>query len=365
MIAYHTLRLGFRLLGVMLLASPASAMDWGALPDDLEVAAEPEQTPSEPAPQTQTPAPKSAPKSTAKSDAPTAASALPPPIEVLIGEAKAIRITSTDQRIMAETLRAKEAAMTRAIDALKNFIESTEASGSNANWSGQAMIEIGLLFADFAETLRTSPNPEGLNQNQLQIYRSGLRKLISPKEKKAYQWLLKAKRRGARLSGLAAQQLQQLSRAPATTPAGGDKDVQVREAGSSASGSNEEPSDGAFVVRGTLVGTLGVFVGAYAGILAGMFVGNVVDLGRSDNNQIALGLSAVGGVVGAVYGAGSPARKYGGSCTKGSRVAGLLLGSVAGIGLAYGLGDPGAFMGVLLPPVGAAIGCLKTFKRAE
>ncbi|WP_434390129.1 tetratricopeptide repeat protein [Melittangium boletus] len=89
------------------------------------------------------------------------------------------------------TVRADLAAKQKALQKLEKQYVDVLASGSG-EWGIAALTRIGLAYADFARNIIDSPNPPGLDEEQLAMYRGELENLSLPLEDKASEALEKA-----------------------------------------------------------------------------------------------------------------------------------------------------------------------------
>jgi TolA-binding protein len=89
------------------------------------------------------------------------------------------------------TVRGDLAAKQRAMQKLEKSYIDVLSSGSG-EWGIAALTRIGLAYADFARNIQESPNPPGLDEEQLSMYRGELENLALPLEDKASEALDKA-----------------------------------------------------------------------------------------------------------------------------------------------------------------------------
>jgi tetratricopeptide (TPR) repeat protein len=89
------------------------------------------------------------------------------------------------------TIRRDLAAKQREIQRLEKEYLAVLATGSG-DWGIAALTRIGLAYADFARNIMESPDPQGLDEDQLAMYRSELENLALPLEDKATEALEKA-----------------------------------------------------------------------------------------------------------------------------------------------------------------------------
>ncbi|OJH38821.1 tetratricopeptide repeat protein [Cystobacter ferrugineus] len=89
------------------------------------------------------------------------------------------------------TVRADLVAKQRAIQKLEKSYIDVLSSGSG-EWGIAALTRIGMAYADFARNIQESPNPPGLDEEQLAMYRGELENLALPLEDKASEALDKA-----------------------------------------------------------------------------------------------------------------------------------------------------------------------------
>jgi len=89
------------------------------------------------------------------------------------------------------TVRGDLAAKQRALQKLEKQYVDVLSSGSG-EWGIAALTRIGLAYADFARNIIESPNPSGLDEEQLAMYRGELENLALPLEDKASEALEKA-----------------------------------------------------------------------------------------------------------------------------------------------------------------------------
>lgn len=89
------------------------------------------------------------------------------------------------------TIRRDLAAKQREIQRLEKEYLAVLATGSG-DWGIAALTRIGLAYADFAKNIMDSPDPQGLDEDQLAMYRGELENLALPLEDKATEALEKA-----------------------------------------------------------------------------------------------------------------------------------------------------------------------------
>ncbi|MBZ4421459.1 tetratricopeptide repeat protein [Myxococcus sp. RHSTA-1-4] len=89
------------------------------------------------------------------------------------------------------TIRRDLAAKQREIQRLEKEYLAVLATGSG-DWGIAALTRIGLAYADFARNIMESPDPQGLDEDQLAMYRGELENLALPLEDKATEALEKA-----------------------------------------------------------------------------------------------------------------------------------------------------------------------------
>ena len=89
------------------------------------------------------------------------------------------------------TVRGDLAAKQQSIQKLEKAYTEVLATGS-AEWGVAALTRVGLAYADFARNILESPNPSGLDEEQLNMYRGELENLALPLEDKANDALEKA-----------------------------------------------------------------------------------------------------------------------------------------------------------------------------
>jgi tetratricopeptide (TPR) repeat protein len=89
------------------------------------------------------------------------------------------------------TIRRDLAAKQREIQRVEKDYAAVLATGSG-EWGIAALTRIGLAYADFARNILDSPDPQGLDADQLAMYRGELENLALPLEEKATEALEKA-----------------------------------------------------------------------------------------------------------------------------------------------------------------------------
>jgi TolA-binding protein len=89
------------------------------------------------------------------------------------------------------SIRRDLAAKQREIQKVEKEYAAVLAIGSG-EWGIAALTRIGLAYADFARNILESPNPKGLDEDQLAMYRSELENLALPLEDKSTEALEKA-----------------------------------------------------------------------------------------------------------------------------------------------------------------------------
>jgi len=89
------------------------------------------------------------------------------------------------------TIKKDFAAKQKKISELEKQYTEVLAVGSG-EWGIAALSRIGLAYADFALNIKKSPDPKGLDEEQLDMYRSELENLAFPLEDKAVEALEKA-----------------------------------------------------------------------------------------------------------------------------------------------------------------------------
>jgi tetratricopeptide (TPR) repeat protein len=89
------------------------------------------------------------------------------------------------------TIRRDLAAKQQAIQRLEKAYTDVLATGSG-EWGIAALTRVGLAYSDFARNILESPDPAGLDEEQLAMYRSELENLALPLEDKATEALEKA-----------------------------------------------------------------------------------------------------------------------------------------------------------------------------
>jgi len=90
-----------------------------------------------------------------------------------------------------DTIRRDLGAKQREIQRLEKEYLAVLATGSG-DWGIAALARIGLAYADFARNIMDSPDPKGLDEDQLAMYRGELENLALPLEDKATEALEKA-----------------------------------------------------------------------------------------------------------------------------------------------------------------------------
>ncbi|MFZ5468444.1 MAG: tetratricopeptide repeat protein [Myxococcota bacterium] len=89
------------------------------------------------------------------------------------------------------TLKNDLAAKTKKIQEVEKAYTDVLAIGAG-EWGIAALTRIGLAYGDFAQNFLDSPNPKGLDEEQLEMYRSELENRVFPLEEKAIEALEKA-----------------------------------------------------------------------------------------------------------------------------------------------------------------------------
>jgi hypothetical protein len=89
------------------------------------------------------------------------------------------------------TIRRELASKQREIQRVEKAYAAVLATGSG-EWGIAALTRIGLAYADFARNILDSPDPKGLDADQLAMYRGELENLALPLEEKATEALEKA-----------------------------------------------------------------------------------------------------------------------------------------------------------------------------
>ncbi|WNG47883.1 tetratricopeptide repeat protein [Archangium minus] len=97
------------------------------------------------------------------------------------------------------TIRRDLAAKQQSIQKLEKAYTEVLATGSG-EWGIAALTRIGLAYADFARNIIESPDPAGLDEEQLSMYRGELENLALPLEDKANEALEKALAKAYELS---------------------------------------------------------------------------------------------------------------------------------------------------------------------
>ncbi|QRK06894.1 tetratricopeptide repeat protein [Archangium violaceum] len=97
------------------------------------------------------------------------------------------------------TIRRDLAAKQQSIQKLEKAYTDVLATGSG-EWGIAALTRIGLAYADFARNIIESPDPAGLDEEQLSMYRGELENLALPLEDKANEALEKALAKAYELS---------------------------------------------------------------------------------------------------------------------------------------------------------------------
>ena len=97
------------------------------------------------------------------------------------------------------TIRRDLAAKQREIQRVEKEYAAVLAIGSG-EWGIAALTRIGLAYADFARNIIESPDPKGLDEDQLAMYRGELENLALPLEDKSTEALEKALEKAYELS---------------------------------------------------------------------------------------------------------------------------------------------------------------------
>ena len=93
--------------------------------------------------------------------------------------------------VRVSTIRRDLAAKQREIQRLEKEYLAVLATGSG-DWGIASLTRIGLAYADFARNIMDSPDPQGLDEDQIAMYRGELENLALPLEDKATEALEKA-----------------------------------------------------------------------------------------------------------------------------------------------------------------------------